>query len=368
MSRMPGLDLLRSLLILEGIFYHASLVFSPHQWIYSSPNYNSYSLTLFFYFFHLFRMETFFFLAGFFSTLVIQKKGINFFLNDRARRLVIPFFLSLLLICIPQYYFVDKYVHKINEYKLENLLSHLWFLSILVIFIFSQIFYIRKKITLSKIYFIFFIFFSIFLHKPLSYFFNRVFIDFSYLGFIISNALKYISFYIIGIYIFNNIDFILKKIKENLFKLITISTFTSLILIFQYYLFLKGSWHNISNLIQKPYKIILEPSLMFINAISITIILFYFFSKMNFKSRYIDFTIKSSLVIYLIHHPIIIMTAYYFDYQKLSYLNYYLIIVSFSFVIPTILYVLLRKNIVFQIVFGLKREVGITLVHKQPTQ
>src|SRR5262245_29851735 len=98
-SRLDYLDATRAFALLLGIVFHASLSFMPTfmgwavQDVSTSP-----LIAMFMTVSHSFRMETFFLLAGFFSCLMLRKKGIGEFVRSRALRIVVPFVVGWFLL------------------------------------------------------------------------------------------------------------------------------------------------------------------------------------------------------------------------------------------------------------------------------
>lgn len=91
-ERLHALDSVRAFALLAGIILHAAMSFMPGLTAFGFPGDVSQSPALQNVFFgiHIFRMTLFFFIAGFFSHLICQRKGATGFLADRAKRILIP--------------------------------------------------------------------------------------------------------------------------------------------------------------------------------------------------------------------------------------------------------------------------------------
>ena len=147
-ERLHALDAVRGFALLLGIVFHATMSFinSPHQmWLIvdKSP---STTLTVFFFVSHIFRMVTFFLIAGFFAHLMFHRRGERGFIRDRLRRIGLPLvvgwpiLLAALIACaawgayvmtgkVPDAPPPDPYAP-----PLAFPLTHLWFLYVLVWF------------------------------------------------------------------------------------------------------------------------------------------------------------------------------------------------------------------------------------------
>ena len=99
-ERYPDLDFLRAVVMLLGLVLHTSFLFMPPEFLgYTTGEYvgdemNSQIVS----FIHLFRMQLFFLMAGFFAQLVIERKSYGHFVGDRFKRIFIPFVAGILVI------------------------------------------------------------------------------------------------------------------------------------------------------------------------------------------------------------------------------------------------------------------------------
>jgi peptidoglycan/LPS O-acetylase OafA/YrhL len=89
-ERLHGLDALRGAALLLGIVLHGCLAFFPTQvWLVADDQRSAWASGLFFVI-HLFRMTSFFLIAGLFAELMLQRKGVKAFLKNRAARIASP--------------------------------------------------------------------------------------------------------------------------------------------------------------------------------------------------------------------------------------------------------------------------------------
>ena len=99
-ERYPDLDFVRAVVMLLGLVLHVSLFFMPpHQLFWGTGEYVGDEMdSQFCNFIHLFRMQLFFLMAGFFAQLVIERKSYGHFVSDRFKRIFIPFVVGIIII------------------------------------------------------------------------------------------------------------------------------------------------------------------------------------------------------------------------------------------------------------------------------
>lgn len=90
-QRLHGLDALRGAALLLGIFFHASLSFSPGDWFwFIMDQERSAVIHGAGYWSHMFRMSLFFLLAGYFARMQTYRLGLGHFAWDRLKRIGVP--------------------------------------------------------------------------------------------------------------------------------------------------------------------------------------------------------------------------------------------------------------------------------------
>lgn len=92
-ARRGDLDALRGFAMLLGIALHASLAYFPCPWPVQDPRQTPW-LALLFGAVHGFRMPLFFLLSGFFTMLVLRRRGLRRLLEQRALRILVPLVLA----------------------------------------------------------------------------------------------------------------------------------------------------------------------------------------------------------------------------------------------------------------------------------
>ena len=91
-ERLHALDAVRGFALLLGIVLHATMSFlpaSPRFWI-IADSHPSIMLTVMFFVIHVFRMTTFFLIAGFFAHMNFHRRGTWGFIKDRLQRIAVP--------------------------------------------------------------------------------------------------------------------------------------------------------------------------------------------------------------------------------------------------------------------------------------
>ena len=98
--RYDGLDILRAGSMLLGVFSHAARPYVPDYgpWYPIADPHTSPLMLVFVGVLNSFQLQLFFALSGFFGHMVLEKRGADAFLRDRARRLVVPFLAALPLL------------------------------------------------------------------------------------------------------------------------------------------------------------------------------------------------------------------------------------------------------------------------------
>src|SRR5688572_4095044 len=92
-DRLHSLDAVRAGALLLGIVFHAGFAFipgfPPGIWA-IMDNSPSTPLSGLLFVSHIFRMSLFFFIAGFFARMMIQRRGLAGFWADRGKRIALP--------------------------------------------------------------------------------------------------------------------------------------------------------------------------------------------------------------------------------------------------------------------------------------
>lgn len=144
-ERLHGLDALRAAALLLGVVLHATLSFFPTPiWIVADDQRSVLASGLFFAI-HLFRMGTFFLIAGLFAHSLLNRRGVVGFVIDRLTRIAAPLavFWGVILAAIVAVLIWNASLQGLTaadappppKYDWTDVpLTHLWFLWVLLIF------------------------------------------------------------------------------------------------------------------------------------------------------------------------------------------------------------------------------------------
>lgn len=151
-TRIHGLDVLRGVAMVLGIVLHGTISYKEGyhygEWPFD-PMHKSYFYDWLYLLINSFRMQLFFLLAGFFANLLITKRGVFSFGENRFKRVVLPFLVSyftiLPLTLIPYLYVqyekagdpwpqIVSFFTGFFSLRQTSGFMHLWFLQHLIIF------------------------------------------------------------------------------------------------------------------------------------------------------------------------------------------------------------------------------------------
>ncbi|WP_422527887.1 glucans biosynthesis protein MdoC [Serratia fonticola] len=313
------LDSIRAYLMLLGIPFHLSLIYSSHSWAVNSVA-PSFSLTVLNDFIHAFRMQVFFIISGYFSYMLYERYDSHRWLKVRLERVAIPLLSSIPLITLPQFFLLKNYTDKLTgwddftPYQKINvavweLVSHLWFLLTLCLLT-CACFYLFKKIkaiktpmaprpinkmtTLSNISlwfllyaFIYGVFHRFILITAPHLLSNGLF------NFVVMETLFYLPFFILGAYAFKY-----SWLKALFLKPSWPAVLGSLLLLVAYML-------NQKLLAHSSFGFELEIMIKTVIGILMTNVVFAFgHVLLDFHSPRITYLVNASLFVYLVHHPL----------------------------------------------------------------
>lgn len=322
MSRVPAqreyfLDSIRAWLMLLGIPFHISLIYSSHMWHVNSAH-PSWWLTLFNDAIHAFRMQVFFVISGYFSYMLYLRYPLQRWWTVRVERVGIPMLTAIPLLTLPQFIML-QYVngraqdwHTLSLYDKFNtlvweLVSHLWFLLVLVVLTTVSMWLFRTiksnavrlldNITLSKLSVAFLAFGILY-----AAFRRLVFIIYpdilrdALFNFAVMQSLFYIPFFLLGA-----LTFINPRLKS-LFINPSPACFVGAIIGFAAYLLNQHYGSGDAWMYETESVITMLLGLWMVNVV------FSLGHRMlNFQSSRVSYFVNASLFIYLVHHPLTLL-------------------------------------------------------------
>lgn len=313
------LDSVRAYLMLLGIPFHLSLIYSSHSWAVNSAT-PSFSLTVLNDFIHAFRMQVFFIISGYFSYMLYERYERHRWLKVRLERVAIPLLSSIPLITLPQFFLLKNFTDKLNGWEnftlyqkinvtVWELVSHLWFLLTLCLLT-CVCFYLFKKfkaiktavapIPINKMtslgsisgFFLLYAFIYVVAHRI-------ILITAPYLlsngmfNFVVMETLFYLPFFILGACAFKY-----AWLKAIFLKPSWPAVLGALLLLIAYMLNQKWLTHS-------SYSFELEILIKTVLGILMANIVFSFgHALLNYQSTRITYLVNASLFIYLVHHPL----------------------------------------------------------------
>ncbi|EOC1347384.1 glucans biosynthesis protein MdoC [Cronobacter turicensis] len=319
------LDSIRAWLMLLGIPFHISLIYSTHQWHVNSLT-PSVGLTVFNDFIHAFRMQVFFVISGYFSYMLFLRYPRKRWWKVRVERVGIPMLTAIPLLTLPQFLML-QYVkgrtetwQTLSGYEKFNTLvweltSHLWFLLVLVVFttlgllIFQWVknapegksAALAERLTLGKLSALFLLFGVAFaaLRRLIFILYAPILSD-GLFNFVVMQTLFYSPFFILGALAFKH------AALKNRFTTFSPGCALGAAGAFVAYLLNQRYGSGDAWMYETDNVISMLMGLWMVNVV---------FSLghrlLNFKSARVTYFVNASLFIYLVHHPLTLFFGAY---------------------------------------------------------
>lgn len=300
-NRLHFMDLARSAILLLGIPYHAAMFYvSGETWLINSFK-RSEILTLFVDFMRVFHMPFFFFLAGYFS-FVSLSRGNSGWINSRIYRVGIPLATGLVTLS-PVQIWVQL---SVGTYTGEWL-YHLWFLLVLIIYSVAYAAFLHKYLSKCVPNMEKFLILAITLTASLNALVYLTvggmaqFMDLSVFHLPIRQTLQYLPAFAVGAAIAANPALQEKATTAPTFFIVC--SFASLFALVAFQAYGTNYIPPIvcSALIEGTKGMISIP--IIISIISICR------RHLNSKNRFVEELSNKSLMIYLFHHPLVLLSA-----------------------------------------------------------
>ncbi|KAF1045411.1 MAG: hypothetical protein GAK38_03007 [Xylophilus sp.] len=301
-------------------------------------------------------MELFFLISGFFSALIMERKGTEYFLENRRRRLFEPLLWGILLVNVPLYFFV-KTVDP-NAPASAYLVLHLWFLQSLLVISIVYVFYMPFFRRLERWSAGQLIVLALVLgigSKAVSALGKIP--DLAFLSGLAASVMHHIIFFAVGHLLYAKKIGLPRNSKKWL--LLTTLVCTPLLLAYQYLVYKYQGVLGDLPFVYKAARHTSEQIVFLANAICISLLLFDTAKSMN-DSRIeklggsVDFVIRSALVTYILHYPIIGLANHMLYDQQWESWQYFLIIATAGLVVPIMIYTAFKRFRLFRHMFGIK--------------
>ncbi|CNJ75480.1 glucans biosynthesis protein [Yersinia mollaretii] len=312
------LDAIRAYLMLLGIPFHLSLIYSSHHWAVNSSH-PSVVFTVLNDFIHAFRMQVFFVISGYFSFMLYQRYERQRWLQVRLERVVIPLLAAIPLITLPQFFLLKNYTSKLQDWNsftiyqkiniaIWELVSHLWFLFTLALLT-GLCFYLFKRIknnrqsvpalikgmnNIGKIsLYVFLLVFAYSVIRRIIFLLNPEILFNSFFNFAVMETLFYLPFFLLGAY-----SFIYPPLKQLFLTFSPAALWASLILFAAYFV---NQHANSAEFFAFELDLIIKA----VMGVTMTNVVFSLgFKLLNYPSPRITYLVNASLFIYLVHHPL----------------------------------------------------------------
>ncbi len=308
------LDSIRAWLMLLGIPFHISLIYSSHMWHVNSA-YPSWWLTLFNDAIHAFRMQVFFVISGYFSYMLYLRYPVKRWWTVRVERVGIPMLTAIPLLTLPQFIML-QYVnartetwHTLSTYDKFNtlvweLVSHLWFLLVLVVLTTISMWLFRKiknnadrflsEISWAKLSVAFLLFGVMYaaLRRLIFIIYPDILRD-GLFNFAVMQSLFYIPFFLLGALAFIN-----PRLKS-LFLTPSPACILGSMVAFAAYL-LNQQYGSGDAWMYETESVIT----MLLGVWMVNVVFSLGYRLLNFQSARVSYFVNASLFIYLVHHPL----------------------------------------------------------------
>lgn len=307
-------------------------------------------------------MEAFFALAGFFSCLVIARKGVRYFLDGRLRRVLVPFAASMLFVTSSQTLFlVGRGLMTFAEVDVGDVVSHLWFLLTLFLLsaalISARFRYFAMHVDLIDRWPALVVFVSCWfvvaalVPKGVILAISWIFPDNvdlrKALGYLFVTPIEYGPYFLVGYILGLNgrlASWVKNVNKAWVFLVVALSAAVLLAL----------KWASLEGGGLTSGQHIVHGLFAASCAVGVIVLLFSFFAWSTFFSESLltMFMVKSSLVVYLFHQPLLIVFAYYLDIPGLNAYLYYFTVCMVTLLASVSMFFIVDKFSVTRNMFG----------------
>ena len=349
-----GLDSLRAILMLVGVLWHAVNILSPLTvFVYDSQIHKSFPLFALIYPEHLFRMEAFFLVSGFLAQMVLWRKGKAAFWRARVKRVFLP----LVLGCFGVNFLLQVFGSQFMGYQWANFdmwrwVMHGWFLITLLMCALVDLLLPREALArtgmlggvlLVVIAWVGYVALS-FWNSEFWHFWDPV--KGNLFNFFVLNTVQFYPCYCLGALLFHHQAW-LERVPARTLWLVALAAVPASLL-----LYLNGLnlW--------RPFghgwgAVLLYRAVHLLSSTGIAFLLFVWCFRMTKENgALIRYLIPSAIVIYLVHHPLVIIFGWAFDSPALGNVAYFLQVTVVTTAVSFACYEVVRRVPWLRVAFG----------------
>ena len=303
-------------------------------------------------------MEAFFLIAGFFSCLVLYRKDRAYFMQGRVKRVLVPLLSSMAIINTFEVYFVvSQGITPWAEIGLGNFIVHSWFLLTLMLISLLCLLSVDKMLARFVAWrwplkLAFFVFYAL-LPFGLKFVLNRIVpmdghpLFYEIYGYVVEKTLYYSIYFFIGYWLYTD-EAARKRLQH---KHVVTALGVVAVAGLAYLTSRIGVDRESASMLARVANVFVQH----ITAIATSCVLFAFFVKAHFRfSKTTAFLVNSAIIIYLFHHPLVIVLAYYLDRPGLGSTLYFLLVSGAAYILSFAVYLFIRSNRITSRMFGLK--------------
>lgn len=350
-----GLDGLRAVLMLVGVLWHAVNILSPiSTFVYDSSLHESMGLFALVYPEHLFRMEAFFLVSGFLAQMVLWRKGKAAFWRARVRRVLLP----LVLGCFGVNFLLQVFGSVFMGYLWSNFdmwrwVMHGWFLITLMMC--AAVDMALPRVAMARAGFWGLALLAVvavagyaaldYWNANLWHFWDPV--KGNLFNFFVLNTVQFYPCYAFGAWLFHRQGWLMRVDDRLLWRLGAPVAFVSLVMYLQGIRvddFFGHAWWS-----PLAYRVA-----HLFSAMGIAFILFVLcYRQTRENGRVIRYLIPSAIVIYLVHHPLVVVFGWAFDVPALGNWGYFLLVTVVTVAASFACYEGIRRVHGLRVAFGL---------------
>lgn len=351
-----GLDSLRAILMLVGVSWHAVSIVSPFShFVYSSAAHKSFALYALIYPEHLFRMEAFFLVSGFLSQMVLVRKGKDAFWRARVKRVLVPLVLGCFGVNLALQVFGSVFMdYRWANFDMWRWVMHGWFLITLLMCALIDLALPREAMARTRWLGMALIVTIAWIGYVALNYWNSEYWHFwdpikgNLFNFFVLNTVQFWPCYAVGALLYHHRAF-LDSISARLLGLIGLLAATCAMV-----LYLSAIKVFVQPFGQAWWSFLAFRAMHLVCAIGIAFVLFVWCYRMRRENgKVIRYLIPSAIVIYLVHHPLVIIFGWALDNPALSNGAYFMAVTTATVAASFACYEVIRRIPALRFAFGL---------------